>query len=342
MADVALPNAELGDYSVPTDWPTNVKFNAPGDVPGPVVQFEDEDLGDVKAGYGFESDNLYEGDWFFFHTDHLGSTSYLTDTAGNVSQFVCYTPYGEAIVDEHLTTYENPFKFSGKELDDITGLYDHGARSRNPISTLWYGIDPLWEKYPEMSPFTYCHGNPIQLNDPDGCEDKKSQANAKGQQQKQESSDKPEATFKAELSLGIQFGANFGNCVSGELNIGSVELCSYKQVDKGSDLNSTSEFNYVGKDGVKVKQNASIGVGVPVAGDASVQVGQSFTGHQGNYTQSESEKPSISADIDTAKFKFSFKCIVGVEVEINWNFIDGNTFKYAWNKMKQKYNSISK
>ena len=168
VADVALPNAELGDYSVPTDWPTNVKFNEPGDVPGPVVQFEDEDLGDVKTGYGFESDNLYEGDWFFFHTDHLGSTSYLTDTAGNVSQFVCYTPYGEAIVDEHLTTYENPFKFSGKELDDITGLYDHGARSRNPISTLWYGIDPLWEKYPDFSPYNYCAGNPVKLVDPDG------------------------------------------------------------------------------------------------------------------------------------------------------------------------------
>ena len=168
MADVALPNVELGDYSVPTDWPTNVRKNAPGDVPGAPVMFEDDDQSDIKAGYGFESDNLYEGDWFFFHTDHLGSTSYLTDTAGNVSQFVYYTPYGEAIVDEHLTTYENPFKFSGKELDDITGLYDHGARSRNPVSTLWYGVDPLFEKYPDFSPYNYCAGNPVVYVDPDG------------------------------------------------------------------------------------------------------------------------------------------------------------------------------
>ena len=136
QTSVALPNVPLGNYDVPQGWPTNVRFNPPGDVPGPPVQFESEDMGDPGAGFGFESDRTYEGDWFFFHSDHLGSTSYLTDTAGNVSQFVCYTPYGEAIVDEHLTTYENPFKFSGKELDDITGLYDHGARSRNPISTL--------------------------------------------------------------------------------------------------------------------------------------------------------------------------------------------------------------
>ncbi|MBR6042100.1 MAG: RHS repeat-associated core domain-containing protein [Paludibacteraceae bacterium] len=92
----------------------------------------------------------------------------MTDTAGNVSQFVCYTPYGESIVDEHLTTYENPFKFSGKELDDITGLYDHGARSRNPISTLWYGVDKLYEDYADLSPYSYCAGNPVKLVDPDG------------------------------------------------------------------------------------------------------------------------------------------------------------------------------
>ena len=179
---VALPNVPLGNYDVPSGWPTNVKFNEPGDVPGPPVQFESEEMGDPGAGYGFESDHTYEGDWFFFHTDHLGSTSYLTDTAGNVSQFVCYTPYGEAIVDEHLTSYENPFKFSGKELDDITGLYDHGARSRNPISTLWYGVDQLWEKHPEYSPFIYCAGNPVKLIDPDGKEvvaDKQSQSNIK-------------------------------------------------------------------------------------------------------------------------------------------------------------------
>ena len=151
-----------------TPMPTAVRFNPPGDVPGPPVQFESEEMGDPGAGYGFESDHTYEGDWFFFHTDHLGSTSYLTDTLGNVSQFVWYAPYGESLVDEHTTTYENPFKFSGKELDDITGLYDHGARSRNPISTLWYGVDPRYEEFPEMSPFAYCHGNPVRLVDPDG------------------------------------------------------------------------------------------------------------------------------------------------------------------------------
>ena len=91
-----------------------------------------------------------------------------TVTAGNVSQFVWYAPYGEALVDEHTTTYENPFKFSGKELDDITGLYDHGARNRNPITAVWYGIDELFENDPDKSPYHYCGGNPVRFVDLDG------------------------------------------------------------------------------------------------------------------------------------------------------------------------------
>ena len=35
--------------------------------------------------------------------------SYLTDHDGNVSQFVCYTPYGETLVDEHLTGVDSTF-----------------------------------------------------------------------------------------------------------------------------------------------------------------------------------------------------------------------------------------
>ncbi|MBO4334001.1 MAG: hypothetical protein J5875_12685, partial [Paludibacteraceae bacterium] len=72
------------------------------------------------------------------------------------------------LVDEHTTTYENPFKFSGKELDDITGLYDHGARNRNPITAVWYGIDELFENDPDKSPYHYCGGNPVRFVDLDG------------------------------------------------------------------------------------------------------------------------------------------------------------------------------
>ena len=170
ISGTAYPSVPLGNYDVPTGWPGPVARRQQGQVFGPPVSFLREAPQEAKAGVGFKSDHQREGNLFYFHTDHLGSTSYLTDTVGNVSQFVWYAPYGESLVDEHTTTYENPFKFSGKELDDITGLYDHGARNRNPITVVWYGIDELFEKYPENGPYSYCGGNPVKYFDPDGRE----------------------------------------------------------------------------------------------------------------------------------------------------------------------------
>ena len=61
-----------------------------------------------------------------------------------------------------------PYKFNGKELDEETGLYYYGARYMNPVASIWYGVDPLAEKYPNMGAYTYCLGNPVKLVDPDG------------------------------------------------------------------------------------------------------------------------------------------------------------------------------
>ena len=41
----------------------------------------------------------------------------------------------------------------------------------NPKTSLWYGVDPLAEKYPEISSYIYCHNNPVKLIDNDGADD---------------------------------------------------------------------------------------------------------------------------------------------------------------------------
>ncbi|MCC9037071.1 RHS repeat-associated core domain-containing protein [Chryseobacterium sp. C-39] len=65
-------------------------------------------------------------------------------------------------------SYDNPFKFNAKELDDDTGLYYYGARYYNPRLSIWYGVDPLAEKFPSWSPYNYTFDNPVNYIDPDG------------------------------------------------------------------------------------------------------------------------------------------------------------------------------
>jgi RHS repeat-associated protein len=68
-------------------------------------------------------------------------------------------------------SYNNPYKFNAKELDEDTGLY-YGARYYNPKWSQWYEVDPLAEKYPSLSPYVYCTDNPIRyidMEDFNGC-----------------------------------------------------------------------------------------------------------------------------------------------------------------------------
>ena len=112
----------------------------------------------------------HEGDLevFYFHPDHLGSSSYITNLDGNVTQHMEYLPFGEILVDEHTNSNNSPFKFNGKELDEETGNYYYGARYYNPKWSIWLSVDPLAEKYPALSPYAYVANNPINAIDPDG------------------------------------------------------------------------------------------------------------------------------------------------------------------------------
>ena len=114
----------LGNYEVPTGWPMKPYKRPYGGTPGPPVMYEKpSDPEDEGAGYGYtNAENIQEKDIYFYHSDHLGSTSYITDANGNATQFVSYKPYGEALIDEHATSFESPWKFNGKELDAETGL----------------------------------------------------------------------------------------------------------------------------------------------------------------------------------------------------------------------------
>ena len=115
----------------------------------------------------------YNGNRYFYHSDHLGSSSLITDASGNVTQQLDYLPYGEVFLEKRANVdYSTPYKFNGKELDEETGLYYYGARYMNPRLSIWYATDYLEELDNKVSTYAYCHANPVNLIDDDGMKDK--------------------------------------------------------------------------------------------------------------------------------------------------------------------------
>ncbi|MDR1876024.1 MAG: RHS repeat-associated core domain-containing protein [Flavobacteriaceae bacterium] len=129
----------------PLGWPKVPVFNQPGDVPGPPIKWGDPVTNDnVEAGWGYEGTGVIEEtDLYFYHPDHLGSTSYVTTRLGKVSQHVEYIPFGEVFLEEKNDKWNTPYKFNSKELDDETGLYYYGARYYDSKVSVWLSVDPL-------------------------------------------------------------------------------------------------------------------------------------------------------------------------------------------------------
>ncbi len=103
-----------------------------------------------------------------YHPDHLGSAAWITDKYGLSVQYMMYAPYGELLLNQQAGTYDERFKFTGKERDEETGYLHFDARNFSDILGNWLSVDPLADKYIDISPYVYCNGNPIAFVDPDG------------------------------------------------------------------------------------------------------------------------------------------------------------------------------
>ena len=116
----------------------------------------------------FKPNDDYEKMQFYYHPDHLGSSSYITNLDGEVAQHIEYVPFGEVFIEERNNTWNTPYLFNAKEFDEETGLYYYGARYMDPKISMWLGVDPMAEKYPNLTGYCYTMDNPIKFIDPDG------------------------------------------------------------------------------------------------------------------------------------------------------------------------------
>jgi RHS repeat-associated protein len=118
-----------------------------------------------------------EGKNFYYHTNHLGSTAFVTDQNQTVTQGFLYAPFGE-ITTEYNATFGNDvipkYSFNAKELDEETGMYYYEARYYKP--PVFTSRDAMFEKKPWLCPYHYCSNNPVGRVDPTGLFDKEKQA----------------------------------------------------------------------------------------------------------------------------------------------------------------------
>ena len=125
---------------------------------------------------------------FYYHPDHLGSSSYISNLDGEVVQHIEYVPFGEVFLEEKNAKWNTPYLFTSKELDRETGMYYFGARYYDPKTSIWASVDPLAVYNPVMetefyydgdhnggafnnknlNTYGYCYQNPVALIDPNG------------------------------------------------------------------------------------------------------------------------------------------------------------------------------
>jgi RHS repeat-associated protein len=114
---------------------------------------------------------------YYYHADHLGSTSWVTDQSARVHEHVEYFPYGEVWRDPRSDVGASPVKgqrflFTGKELDEETKLYYFGARYWDPFVARWSSGDPNI-RFNEFVPvalnaYQYGRWSPLLFVDPSG------------------------------------------------------------------------------------------------------------------------------------------------------------------------------
>jgi RHS repeat-associated protein len=93
----------------------------------------------------------------------------VTDINAGITQQVLYAPFGEVITEYNAYWHNGlipDFTFNAKEYDEENGMYYYEARYYNPPTFI--SRDPLFEKYPWMSPYAYTMNNPLKFIDPTG------------------------------------------------------------------------------------------------------------------------------------------------------------------------------
>jgi RHS repeat-associated protein len=124
----------------------------------------------------------------YYHQDHLGSSSAMTDAQGALVEESAFYPFGVARTEYRLRGVEEAYKFTQKEKDRESGLHYFEARYLSVNLSRFSCPDPKYSLYMELGDddlikllanpqmenlYAYGLGNPVGYTDPSGLEVRK-------------------------------------------------------------------------------------------------------------------------------------------------------------------------
>ncbi len=101
--------------------------------------------------------------------NRLGSASLELDDQAQIMSYEEYTPYGSSTYQAVRSQTETAkrYRYTGKERDEESGFYYHGARYFAPWLGRWMSCEPA-ALIDGPNSYAYVRGNPIRMNDPSG------------------------------------------------------------------------------------------------------------------------------------------------------------------------------
>jgi len=152
-------------------------YNSTGQVTERVIYFTKTFVRVINTSGEFNFTYVYHGGQLvaqevnsvkvYIHSDHLGSSSLVTNETGGVVENTFYSPYGEIISGGD----ETRFDYEGKEFSSVVGDYDFNFRKYNPKYAMFNQPDTLISNVydPQMlNRYMFERGNPYKYTDPTG------------------------------------------------------------------------------------------------------------------------------------------------------------------------------
>jgi RHS repeat-associated protein len=109
----------------------------------------------------------------YIYSNHLQSASLELNDSGAVISYEEYHPYGTTAfqaMNSAIKATAKRYRYTGKERDEESGLYYHGARYYVPWLCRWASVDPLQAEMPKWSGYNYGFCNPCKWMDSTGME----------------------------------------------------------------------------------------------------------------------------------------------------------------------------